>query len=539
MAATDESVWARGPGLLESMWRHRFRVAAIGMLFAVLGYVSATLTPTRYEAVGRLLLVDPRQSGVFENPAGNDPVSYVLRQADILESRAVLTRAVEIIGTDLDAGGLGRHVEVTPVPDLLRVDILGSAPTAEEAATFANGVAEAFQLVTSERVTADAIRVSQELDEARRELQSQIDTLEAQTGVDGTANGRLDILVGQLLDLESRAQQVRVDAAIFGSGVEVYESAEVPDAPAAPRPARITAIALIFGLGVGAAFAYWSAGRSTRIRDRSDAEAVLGAPLLGDVPFFRSAAADPLHLGADPGAGESFAFLLNSIEFALGDGGRKVLLTSAGASEGKTLTALHLAAAAAADGQRALVIDADLRARGLSRLLGAELLPGLSDTLVNDAVDPAAAVYHCWVAGTIRLPVLAAGRHATETTTTVRTERAAEVLGELSPSYDLMIVDSAPVLAVSDTAALIDAVDGVVLVVKHRSSHEQLRRVRERLAFTRTPLLGYIYMSPNRQMSGYGYGYGYGPRSVDTTAASSPLDRVRRLLPTGRDRNGH
>jgi hypothetical protein len=166
-------------------------------------------------------------------------------------------------------------------------------------------------------------------------------------------------------------QQLLVDARIFGSGIEFVEEAEAPTSPIAPTPRRTAAATAVLGALLAAAFAYWRAGHGRKIASRDEPGEVLGAPLLGVLPTYKPAQHVTLaqRTTLEPRMAEAYRFVYSSLGAILREhGARSVMVTSASPAIGKTETALQLAATAARRGQSVLLIDADLRMRGLTSL---------------------------------------------------------------------------------------------------------------------------------------------------------------------------
>lgn len=529
------------PGIVDAAWRHRWLVVAATLVFGALGYGASQFQEPTFSATATLTLTDPRESSIFDSRGGVDPERYVLQQADLLTSRTILETAAERLGGELSASDLEDRLTTDRSIELSQLTITASAGGAEEAAEIANTVALAYQDFARDQVQSRAQVAIAELEPLVNQLQTELDEVRTE-GDDGdpTSDARAQVLTQRMFDLDARTQQLAVDAAVFGSGVSIFEPAEPPIGPSSPRPTRTAiATALVGGfLGVLAAFWWTSASRS--IQDRDEPARILGAPLLGDVPLVPSRT-DMVDLGEHPGVQEAFQFVLGSIEFALSEKrGRSVLITSAVPGAGKTVTSLQLAAAAVREGQRVLLVDADLRASGLSQLLRADLLPGLIQLVRDPAGDPADVIYHCWIGDGVRLPVIAAGRQEGQGPSWVPTGGMDRVIDRLR-HHELVILDSAPLLAVADTGALVNAADGVVLVVRHGSSQKELQLALERLAFTRTPLLGYVYLSPDPPSAVYGYGYGYGSERPAAASAGGSFRpawlRSRRPGDNGRGRS--
>ncbi len=346
---------------------------------------------------------------------------------------------------------------------------------------------------------------------------------------DSAITAQRDALITELASYTSRADQIAVDAALYGSGVSIFERAEIPESPAQPQPVRNGALAAVLGLMAAAAWAWWRADRKDESEHRHDPAPVLGAPLLAEIPDF----ADTKVTGQVPAAthpksfvAESYNFLSSGVDFALsGTEGKLVLVTSMGPGDGKSVTAANFAIAAAQPDRRVLLVDADERARGLSRLFKVDGRLGLTDLAASP--DPTPAIYINRVAELKPdLGFIGAGSPAGDTAAFFRSPSFRAALRKLRESAALVILDSPPLLAVADTTAMASQVDGIVLVVDHGSSLRGLAEVRQQLEFLGTPLLGYVYnrAPSNGSRNGYGsygygrygygrYGYGYGDDS--------------------------
>jgi capsular exopolysaccharide synthesis family protein len=184
-------------------------------------------------------------------------------------------------------------------------------------------------------------------------------------------------------------------------------------------------------------------------------------------------------------------------------------ITSAAAGEGKTTTAINLAGALAqAPEARVLLVDADLRLPSVAQQIGIrESAPGLADAIL-DPVAPLDAVVQ-------RLPefnlsVITAGRRPLSPYETLESPRLGEILAEARRSYDLLVVDSPPLIPVPDGRILSRLVDGLLLVV---AAHKTPRRLVEEALDLLEPekVVGLVLNGDDRPFAGY-YGayYGYG-----------------------------
>jgi len=509
-----EERWGQGPGLLASVWRYRWAVAALTVVAGLAGFGLSRLVPRSYEATARLFLADPRSLAVLgEDRVQIDPERYVTQQAELLSSRPVLERAAASVGEGVSAAEVGEAVEVgtDPASDLLEVTATAGEP--QRAADLAQAVADAYEAVVRDQQQERAGEAADQLAPARGDLQERLDALQARVvpgGDDPVLEGQISALTQQLLDLESRAQQVQVDAAAFGSGVQVSEAAVPPEAPASPSPVLWSVGGALLGAAAATALAYRRAGTARRVETRADAARVLGVPLLGEVPAYNptdEGLAGQLTL--EPGIAEAYQFVLASIEFALEQvGGSSLLVTSAQPGDGKTTTALQVSMTASRDGGRVVLVDGDIRAQGLTRLLGVQDRTGLTE-LAQGNLEVDQSVHYLPVTEELLLPIVGAGTRVDDPGSFFRAPGFRKALQRVKDEAELVVVDSSPLLAVADTSVIGQQVDGLVLVVNRGTPLALLEQVRERLAFVSTPLLGYVYNRAERNR-GQAYGYGYG-----------------------------
>ena len=223
--------------------------------------------------------------------------------------------------------------------------------------------------------------------------------------------------------------------------------------------------------------------------------------------------------------------------------GRCLMVTSAVGGEGKTTLSAHLAVCCAKAGISTLVIDADLRRASLSRMFEEEQTAGLSDVLKGD-LPPEEAVVALRDGGFHLLPAGSPGQHPGWL---FREQRIGQVLGRYRQMFDLVILDTPPVLPVADALSLGRWVDGAIMVIRYDMSRFPLvERARRRLISAGIPILktvvnavktsrfGSGYGSRYGYGDSYGYGYGYGARTASTDRQGpSPVDNGIGTVATG------
>jgi succinoglycan biosynthesis transport protein ExoP len=242
--------------------------------------------------------------------------------------------------------------------------------------------------------------------------------------------------------------------------------------PAEPvsRPLWIDlGIGLVLGLLLGIGTALIRDRLSDRIRGRADFERVAGVTVLATVPRTRRPrgpeGALPVTLRApESPAAESYRYLRSRLQPMLRQRATTVLVTSAGEREGRTTTAANLASALALAGHRVILVDADLRRPGLHTVFGIENEKGLTDVLTGataagDVLQPGP------VAG---LRLMTAGQGAGSAADLLEGPRLTRALRAIQQHCDIVVLDSAPVLSLSDGIALAAISDQVLLVGDYR-----------------------------------------------------------------------
>jgi Mrp family chromosome partitioning ATPase len=530
--------------VLPALWAARWTIVLTAVCAGLIGFgVSALQAPT-YQATAQLLLADPRNSGVFEDTGVSflDPSRYVRNQAELARSGPVMAEASQLVGGRLSPDDLAVRVAVRPSVDLDLLTITASDATGAGAAQIADAVAEAYQVVVREQTQSRAATSGEELEQQRVQLQATIAAAEEQLQADpgNTAvTAERDAAIDQLVSVQNRIDQIAVDASLFGAGVDLVEEADVPTAPASPQPLRNALLAAVLGALAAGGLAWWRADETATADGRNDAQLVLRAPLLGTVPSYEELKVDsaiPTLAAPKSPTAEAYQFLVGAIAHALSDvGGHSVLLTSAGPTDGKTLTAINVAVAAAADGREVLLVDADTRVRGLTRLLEIADAKGLPELVAGERLGDVVTLLR--ITDTQAVPIVPAVPLGDDTAAFFRTPQFRRVAHQIGELADLVIYDTPPMLLASDTSAIAASVDGIIVVVARGTPLATLRQLRERLDLTGTPLIGYIFTKA-RPTEGYGYGayrygyqYGYGEAPDDPNAtdggAPAPAPKVR------------
>lgn len=278
-----------------------------------------------------------------------------------------------------------------------------------------------------------------------------------------------------------------------------------------PNTKLNSATGLAGGLALGVVLALARTMVDTRIRSAKDLRPVTGAAVLTTVRHDRKTAKDPLVMRSDPlgDQAEAYRRLRTNLRFLnLAGPSRSIMVTSAVPSEGKSTIAINLAVAMAEGSSRILLIDADLRRPSAARYLGLEGAVGLTTVLIGEAAVE--DVIQPW-GGSI--DVLPAGQIPPNPSELLDSAAMSGLLRRLGASYDTILLDTSPLLPVTDAAALSRFVDGALVVVGCQTVHRhQVTEALGSLAAVDARVLGLVLNQVPRRESGTTYVYGSSPR---------------------------
>ncbi len=334
-------------------------------------------------------------------------------------------------------------------------------------------------------------------------------------------------------DLQKKLKEAGIVAGLKSTNVNVVDAAEIPVRPAEPRiPLALTLATLLGGVcGLGLAFGMESL--DTRIGDPRTAGEMGEIPVLGVIPHVRLAEPGHMRQGdrtsvlaiGQSSFAESFRVLRSTLTSSVLTKPAKVLLvTSALPEEGKTLVSTNLAVALAQSGRQVLLVDADLRRSPLHQRLCLSQSEGLSDALAGK-IEPDAAVVTLSEIPTLH--VVPAGMRPAAPAELLQSSRMQTFLGYWREKYDHIVIDSAPVLGLSDAIVLSALSDSVVLVARHRRTGRQsLCRAREYLARVGVTPIGLVFNDLDVNSSQYHDYYGYYGRTYSRYYDHQPYENA-------------
>ncbi len=306
-----------------------------------------------------------------------------------------------------------------------------------------------------------------------------------------------------------RYKEVDVASGVGTNNIFIVDRALVPITPSEPRLVRVLILALILGLGAGIGAAYLLEVFDDRVRSPADMEQVAHLPTLGIIPLVRSEAAMFEEL-ADPRSAisEAYRSLATALQFSTEYGlPRSIMVASAGPSEGKSSTALAIARHFATMGMKVLLVDADMRKPSLHTKLGQGNLVGLSNYLTGAATPPQVLQK----TDHNNLAFIASGPLPPNAGDLLGGTRIFSMMSVGSEIFDLIVIDSPPLLGLADAQLLANAAQATIFVAGSGQSRKgMIQAALRRLQLARVTPIGIVLTKFDNKALGYGYAYGYG-----------------------------
>ena len=494
---------------------------ASAVLAGGLAYLASGLLPKVYEAKSTLLI---GQSLSAVNP------DFAQLQASqqlsntyvkLATTRQIMVAVIDKLGLKDTPQSLERRVQAaTPINSTL-LDITVTDPDADAAAAIANEIA-AQVIKASPDLQGQEEQIRQFVAADLAATQTQIETTQTEVNRLAGLPTRTAAEDAQLNLLESRLTSLRASYAgllSFASNdasnlVSLFDPAVALKDPVSPRPLVNTLLAAVLGLLLVMAIIVIATYFDDSVKTTEDVEEATGLPTLGAIPRMPGGRGRSeiyqlaTLLYPRSAAAEAYRTVRTNLEFASVDEPiQSLLVTSAGPGEGKSVTAANLAIAFAQAGRKVLLIDADLRKPGVHALFNLGNDRGLTNLLRGDDTRWESVVQPTEQEG---LRVLTTGVQPPNPAELLGSQRMKRVLEKLAAAHELLIIDSPPLLIVTDAAILSSVANGTVLVIDaKRTRRDSARNAREALTKSGATVLGALLNGlPPKDFPAYGGYYG-------------------------------
>lgn len=457
---------------LRPIWARKWYILAAVIVTTAATYFYYDHKPREYRATASVFV---KSSALDQALAGGftftDDQRNTANQAALIRTRSVAKEVAQDIGYKGDPGALLGSVSATAASETDFVTITATQGSASEAPRLANSFAAAFIKVRSASFREKAAA-------AQRVAEAQL----AQLG-NGSTNAAARTA------LRTRIRQLRVIQSLPAGVAEVSDPAVAPGGPSYPHPRKNATFAFFLALVFAVAAVFLVELFDRRVKSIEDIEATYPYPVLAVIP--RETDVAPRVDGAITFARtlrEAFRSLRTSVDLSVVDRDiHVVLVTSAVAGEGKSTVVRNLALAYHEAGRSVVVIETDLRKPTLARLFAVEKRPGLTDALAGAApladalqqvpvqkasatplvqAPPVDASARNGDVDATQLALLTSGPQPPNPPAILASQRVHDFIDNLHHDFDVVIIDSPPLLAVSDAVPLLPKADAVLVVTR-------------------------------------------------------------------------
>lgn len=463
--------------------RTRWITVCVTTLIAVVGAVVYTFATTpQYQASTRLFVSTSSGSSLNDLYQGNRfSQERVLSYTELLMGETLAQRTIDKLNLDMSADELKAKIKATAKPDTVLIDVSILDPSPVRARDIANALSDEFVLLVSE--------------------------------------------------LETPPQ----GATKADSRVVVEQRASIPTSPVIPNPPRNLALGLAAGLVLGVGLAVLRDRLDNTVKDRTTLEEISKVGLVGSIPLDkerRKEAAISFE-NDNSSIAESFRKLRTNLQFLTVDNPpRVIVVTSSSPHEGKSTTAINIALALAEAEHEVVLVDGDMRRPSVDRYLDLVGTVGFSTVLSGGATLDEVLQKTNFP----QLTVLASGASPPNPSELLGSQAARNVLAELRERFDYVIVDSSPLLAVTDGAILAANSDGALVMSRFgQTKREHLTHAIGNLRDVGATVLGAVFtMTPTRGSSRYSYNYSYNYYGDDRrdSAKSTSADKATKRSPS-------
>jgi capsular exopolysaccharide synthesis family protein len=499
---------------LQILRRRKWWVGVAAALGLAVSLAFSLTAHKQYSATAQLLV----QPSIDASGAG---IAVAVTQTDVETELQLVTSAPvqQAVRARLHSAPAVSTTEVGQT-NVMAITAISDVPS--QAALIANLYATDF--VQYREAVAESNLASTEA-----QLRSQISSLTQQLkSFEGnTTSPEASALLNQQAVLKEQLAQMQVSGAVDTGDVVLVTPAQTPVSPSSPKPVQDGLLGLAAGLALGLGAAFLRDSFDDKLASKEAAEHAGGAPVLAMTPMVPAWRRDQrvVVVVTDPTspAAESYRSLRTSLQFARQEGQfRTIVVTSPGVSEGKTATLANLGVVFAQAGERVVLVSCDLRRPRIGAFFDLDEGDGLTSVLLGQRTLQQVLLP---VSGHDHLTLLPAGPIPPNPAELLDSTRAGEVFASLRERFDLVLIDSPPVLPVTDAAILSRHADAtLMLAAAGQTRRGDLRRAVEKLDQVGATILGLVLNKVSKQTGrSYGYGYGYSYEYKPYRAALAPV----------------
>jgi non-specific protein-tyrosine kinase len=537
---------SREPGLLEyayQLWRWAWLIALAAALCAASAYIFSRRTIPVYQTTMRLLVSNPPSQSSIDTTSMISVASMAQTYAQMLTDTPVLDQVMARLGLKMASKDLAKAISVSVVPNtqILAVNVEDTSPG--RAVDIANMLGQVFAermlQMQSQRYSATLEGLQKQVEDMGKQINDTNALLLKET--DPAQKLELETRLTQYRQLYSNLvmnyEQVRLAEAQTSTSVAVSQPAQLPSSPVRPKTLQNTLLGAVVGMLVAIGGVIIIEALDDTIKDPEEVRRKFGLPILGVIARHAIIEGKPItqEQPRSP-VSESFRSLRTNVTYAAVDTPlRWIMVTSPTPLDGKTTVCANLGVVFAQGGKKTVVVDGDMRRPMESRRFGLPERSGLSELFLGPLESTNGSEQATGVAG---LKVVGSGALPPNPAELMASKKMIEILDRLSAENDLVLVDTPPVLTVTDAAALAPGMDGVILVAKPGVTKlAAFKQTLEQMQGVGAKVLGVVLNEVEPRSGKYGHYYHsyYSKYSNYYSADGTKKKKARKDLAEGKE----
>jgi len=519
------------------LWRWAWLVMIMVVLGGATAFIISKRTVPVYMATTRLLINEAPATKNTDYASVLASERLARTYSELLTTQPVLEEVNSRLGLTRSERQLSSQIKVNLLRDTQLIDVSVEDPNPVLAADIANAIVAVFseqnQLLQASRFATSKESLSTQLAQMNEQIETTGEAIQAlgETPEEKAERDRLETVLAEYsrtyASLLQSYESVRMAEASSTSNVIQVEMAIPPEIPIRPRTVRNTALGMLVGLMLGVGSVYLIDVLDDTLSPE-DVSRQLGLPVLGVIARHQIENGSPV-VNYQPRSpvSEAFRSLRTNIQFASVDIPlRTLLVTSPSPQDGKSTVAVNLGASLAQSGYKVGLVEADLRRPQVHKNLGLSNREGISGIFVQPQIVLNGALRETSIEN---LFAMTSGSLPPNPAELLGSDKMSEILQKVSERTDIILLDSPPVMAVTDAAVLAPRVDGVLLVVKPGSTKlAACRQAIDQLHRVGANILGIVLNDVEMNRSRYryyrSYYYTYYDKYYNNTNDSHPAD---------------